>query len=682
MTKKERSAKQPSPASGSRAMLEQAFAEAMEQYQKGNYAQAEQAFRRAATIAPTSAAVAHNLAHMIHLRGAHTEAIAAYRRALAIKPDYVEAWFNLGNALREHGDISAAIDACRRVIQLKPDFAAAWNNFATLLLTQGELAEAQKAYEKAVDLRPNDMDAYNNLACCLQRRRDYAPAEQRFLHILKIDPNHADALFNLAQLLQEQNRYVEAAEIYRRFLALRPDHADAWNNFGVSLDRIGRSTEAEAAFRRAILLQPGNSRAISNFATWLSIQERIAEAEAAYREAIRLNPDDATTYNHLGLTLAAKGDIEAAERNYRHALTLDPNLAEAYAHISMTTKFTSSEHDDVKSMERLLTSEVLDQEQTAKLCFALGKVYDDCKAYDKAFFFYDRANKLKHVSTKFDIERLRAQVERIIRTFDADFFARQRHHGCDDELPVFIVGMPRSGTTLVEQIVASHPQVHGAGELVKISEIITCLENQPGQAQRRYPEYLNEWVLDESRAAAAGYLERLRRDVKDQHHIVRVTDKMHFNFMHLGLIALLFPKARIIHCRRDPLDTCLSNYFHDFAPGVNYAYSLEEIARYYQEYERVMRHWQDVLPIKILDSQYEKVVADIDTEARRLIDYLGLEWHSACLEFYRSARTVRTLSVGQVRQPIYTQSKQRWKNYAAHIEPLIKILGPTIDDTL
>ncbi|MBI3899422.1 MAG: tetratricopeptide repeat protein [Gammaproteobacteria bacterium] len=659
---------------GAPSTLQEIFAVAAEQFQRGHYAAAEEGFRRASELAPQSAAVAYNLGQVLHLRGARDESVVHYRRALALKPDQAEIWFNLGNVLREQGNAAEAIDAYRRVVGLKPSWAEALNNLGNLLVSQGKLQEALPVYTQAAHFSPADADLQHRLGVLLNLAGNADSAEQAFRRAIEINQGHAEAWGDLGRIMLLQQRHVEAVDAYRRFMTMRPDDIEAQNNLGVALDRLGRWSEAEAAFRIALSLRSDYAEAYSNLGNCLASQERMVEAETAYHKAIELNPNFAAAHNNLGLALAAKGQLEDAEAAYRQALAVDACFTEAYRNIVTGKKIKSLENDDVQRMQRLLAEGSLNDVQTMHLCFALGKAYDDCNLYDKAFACYEKANQIKRRFTLFDINHFRSHVDRIIDLFDAEFFARNVIRGSNDETPVFIVGMPRSGTTLIEQIVASHPRVFGAGELIKIGDLIHQLENPPGRAPRNYPEFVSEWSADEVRSTASEYVHRLTRDVTSP-DILRVTDKMPFNFIHLGLIALLFPNAKIIHCRRHPLDTCLSNFFQYFPKGADYAYRLEETGLYFKEYERLMRHWQQVLPIQLLDIDYETVISDVEIEARRLIDYLQLPWDEACLQFYKLERSVRTLSIWQVRQPIYTQSKQRWRNYRPHLEPLIKIIG-------
>ena len=400
------------------------------------------------------------------------------------------------------------------------------------------------------------------------------------------------------------------------------------------------------------------------------------ESEAAYRQALQRTPDDAEVYSNLGNVLGYQGRAREAEEAFRQALRLKPDFASVFRYLSAYHKYDSIKHDDVTRILALLNSGDLDETDAMHLHFALGKIYDDCKAYDKAFSHYRDANGIRHKTTSFDSQRFADFVTRVIDVFRPEFLAQRQAYGVASQTPVFIIGMLRSGTTLVEQIIASHPDAFGAGELSKIREIVDGLAGRAGGGES-YPECAKHMDNDTAVALARDYQAHSQRGVGSG--IVRILDKMPSNFLHLGLIALLFPKARIVHCRRYPLDTCLSIFFQNFS-GVNeHAYDLSDIGSYYRQYDRLMAHWHRVLPLKMYEIQYEELVSNIEAKARELIDFLELEWDERCLTFDRNPRGVRTSSSWQVRQPVYTTSVQRWRKYEKYLGPLKHGLGTETD---
>jgi len=322
-------------------------------------------------------------------------------------------------------------------------------------------------------------------------------------------------------------------------------------------------------------------------------------------------------------------------------------------------------------IQKIADDDFRDEESRLIARFALGKLYDDCSEYDKAFEHYAIGNALKRRSIDFDADEHTAWVDRVLDTFTEEFFRVHANEGNQSTRPVFIIGMIRSGTSLVEQILASHSCVYGAGELLEIPGLVRDLPDIL-QTQGTYPECIRRLDSRAIRVASERYLQALAgRD--DQ--ALRVIDKLPTNFLYLGLIAVMFPNAHIVHCRREPLDTCLSIYFQRFSQGHHYAYDFEDIAAYYAEYERLMRHWKKVLPVKILDVSYARLVDDLEAETRRMLGFCDLQWEETCLAFHRSARSVRTASSWQVRQPLYRTAQARWKHYGAHLEGLRKALS-------
>lgn len=573
-----------------------------------------------------------------HRKGDLVQAEKAYRELIASAPNHAGSIHNLGLVLYQRGDVDSAVEMYRRALTIAPNYDEAYNNLGVALESQNRLEEAHDAYRRAIELKP-----------------DYATAHN-----------------NLGDVLRKQERFSEAEESYREALRLEPGNALAWLNLANVLWSQERSDEAEEAFNKAVRLEPGNPGAHHNLGDFLVYQGRMRESEAAYRQALALQPDDAEAHMDLGNVLGYQGRAREAEEAFRYALRLDPALARAYWYLSSNRKYDSSQHEDIDSILALLNSDDIDEVDEMHLHFALGKIYDDCREYDKAISHYGFANRIGHKKTAFNPKRFSSLVTQIIEVYTPEFFAERRGYGVASQTPVFIVGMMRSGTTLVEQIATAHPDVFGAGELNKLREIVDGLAERAKDGQS-YPECVKHIDKESMAVLAHDYEERAQRDAG--HDVARITDKMPSNFLHLGLAALLFPEARIIHCRRDPLDTCLSIYFQNFA-GINeFAHDLSEIGSYFRQYDRLMAHWREVLPLKMYEVRYEELVSNMESKAHELIAFLDLTWDERCLSFNRNPRAVVTSSSWQVRQPLYTTSVQRWRNYEPYLGPLKQALG-------
>ena len=637
----------------------------------GKFERAISAYQQALALRPTYVAARFNLGLTLQAQGRLTEAIAAYRQALALEPNAAEIYNNLGIALQEQGDLDDAVAAFGQARALKPKLAETHYNLGNARQAQGKHAEAIAAYREAIKLKPDFAEAHNNFGSVLKEQGKLTEAIACCQQALTLKPDFAEAHNNLANMLKEQGRLAEAISAYQAAIRYKPDYANAYFNLADLLLDQGELQVAIECYRQVLRLLPENAEAWSRLGAALRLHQRLAEAIEAFRTALQIKPDYPDAHNNLGLVHAALGDLEAATACYRKAIELDPDYAPAYENLAKSRRYGPADGDEIAHLQALVDSPELSESAQVSLHFALGKMLDDCGMFDEAFGHYRTANCLNHKTKNFCRERCIARASENVKTFTSHFFEQCQISGHPSELPVFIVGMPRSGTTLVEQIIASHPQVFGADELPHIEVIAATL---PGRLQTDHPYPQCATLIDPplARSLADSYLEKLRAIGGDAE---RVSDKMPRNFFYLGLIALMFPRARIIHCRRDPMDVCLSIYFRRFAYGHGYAYDLTDIAVHYRQYQRLMQHWHEVLPLEICDVQYEELVANQASESRRLIDYCGLPWDDRCLEYYENDRPVQSMSNWQVRQPIYTDSIQRWKHYEKHLDELKEMLA-------
>ena len=530
---------------------------------------------------------------------------------------------------------------------------------------------AKRLYRKVADAAPAHAATFQRLGLIALREGQPKGALEHFQHSLSIEAADPVCLNNLGNVLRELGRLRESVSAYRQALGYRPDYPSAIYNLAGTLALLDEHSQAVDAYRNLLRLSPGDAEAWN--ALGLSLLELGEEAasQEALREALRLKPNDAELLNELGVAHQREGDFEAAGRLYLAAIESDPGFPRAYENLARSRRMTADELVLVEPIEKIASDESRDDESRLIARFALGKIYDDCADYDKAFENYAIGNAFKHRMVDFDAAEHSAWVDRVLEEYDESFFRAHSGEGNPSTRPLFVVGMIRSGTSLVEQILASHSCVYGAGELLEITKLVTNLPATLNSATA-YPECIRQLDANGLRAAASEYLQYLTsRDDRAQ----RVVDKLPTNFLHLGFIATLLPNARVIHCRRAPLDVCLSIYFQRFAQGHFYAYEFDDIAAYYSEYERLMRHWESVLPLEILDVQYEQVLDDLEYQSRRMLDYCKLDWEGACLAFYRSKRPVRTASSWQVRQPLYRTARARWKKFDSHLDRLKNALS-------
>lgn len=446
-----------------------------------------------------------------------------------------------------------------------------------------------------------------------------------------------------AASLRQAGRLDEAERLYRQILASAPDQPTALNWLGALLHVRGDNAGALDLLTRAARLSPREPLCLFHLAEVCRATDRQEDAVRAYRRALACQPATADLLFGLGTALLALGQADAAARELGRAVAAAPDAPQA----------------------------------RISLNFAVAKLHQSTGDPDAAFAHFRAGNALKARTLGFDPARHSDFVDRCIATFDRDFFAARRGWGVASETPVFILGMPRSGTTLVEQILSAHPDVHGAGELDDFRPLVRDLPAPPG-ATAGFPDCARALGRDACDALARGHLDSLAQRFTPA---ARVTDKMTGNYLRLGLIAMLLPRATVIHCRRDPLDTCLSCYFQNFANGLSFTYDLGHLGLVYRQYARLMAHWREVLPLRILDVRYESLVAAPETVSREIVDFCNLPWNARCLAFHQHERQVQTASLWQVRQPIYASSVNRWQAYADHLGPLREALGMAGDGT-
>jgi Flp pilus assembly protein TadD len=473
----------------------------------------------------------------------------------------------------------------------------------------------------------------------------------------------------------QAGRFGDAIALYQQILVCKADIAEVHNNLGHALAALGRHEPAVAAFARAIALKPHNPEALCNWGLSLAELDRLDEAEAKYRQAIAIDPHFPGACNNLGLLLKERGRLSEAEQAFERAIELAPQKTPYYENLAALRPFTAGDRYFTALQALAEPPATLPVADRISLHFALAKAYDDTGHPELAFPELVKANACKRRHTVYDEAETIGMMDRLRALIGSDFIAARRGRGLPSQVPVFIVGMTRSGTTLIEQILASHPKVFGAGELSLLDQVAGAVRTAlPGSPP--FPDMMLEMSPQHFRALGELYLESIVERAPDA---LRITDKMTVNFLFVGLIHLILPNATIIHAVRDPVDTCMSCFATHFTRAHPHTYDLAELGRYYLHYRRLMAHWHEVLPPgAILDVHYEDMVADVEGVSRRIVAHCGLEWDARCLDFHRSARPIRTASAAQVRKPIYQGAVQRWRKYEAFLEPLLAELAPVL----
>jgi tetratricopeptide (TPR) repeat protein len=617
--------------------------------------------QRALALRPRFAAALGNLANAERARGALAAAIAGYRHVIALEPGLAEAHRNLGSALLEAGETEAAIVSLQRAIELRPEFSKAVTQLARALSAAGRGAEAIPVYERllAGGGHAESRDEYSTLLAGLGR---YEAAARCYRDLLEHAPRDARLHANLGFVLHCLGDFKAAIEHCRRAVALGPRLPEAHLHLGNSLLALNALFEADAAYAAGLEIAPEHAALHTARAMAERALGRLADAEASTRRALALRPQAADTLALLGSLAIDHGRFDEAENSLRKALAIDPELPEALVSLAMLRKMSPADEPWRDSAERVL-ARGLPVAHAINLHHALGKYYDDVDDRDAAFQNHRQGNELARGSrSRYDRAEMTQRVTRTLAAFDRQALAALRSGGLDSERPVFVVGMPRSGTSLTEQILASHPQVHGAGEL--LYWILAADAERAASAEKRAATI---------RELGRAYLEGLATQAPDA---ARVVDKLPVNFRNIGLIHAALPGARFIHIERNSLDTCLSIYFQGFSAAHSYATDFGDLAHYYHEYRRLMAHWRAVLaPQTLFEVRYEHLVDDPESWSRRMLAHIGLAWDARCLEFHLTRRPVLTASNWQVRQPISKSSIDRWRRYQHFIGPLREALG-------
>lgn len=672
----------------------------------GDIDEALQQFDKAIKLDRTAPGPQLNKALALDRKGQHDAALDELRKLVQRNPKNAEAWLEIGNIQRRLREFEAAIATYRAAIEKCPEKTEPGNLLGLALIEAGRPREAIDWLESMLAARGDTAEIYNTLAGARHALGDTAGAMAAFQRAVELDPRCARAHNNLGLLLQQNGDPARAELEYRAALSSEPGNADFENNLGTALMALGRNDDAIAVLRSATRRDRRHAAAWNNLGNALlsvkGFRENFPEADAAYTHAIELKADFAEAHYHYGTCLQQQGRFEEAYTRFGEAVALRPDYTAALAGQVMVLErlgrfqeanailqpLLSGRKDDVmvalaygvlakhldECEEALALLETLDPQGLEKwariqLNFVMGDLYDDAGEYGKSFEHYHAANTEDHPG--YSVKQTEHLFSSLRGAFSREKLESRPRASNRSELPIFIVGMPRSGTTLLEQILASHPDVHGAGELEDIYHLSGSLSKRLG-SKWPYPACMDDATAESLDRIAEEYLDHLQAYAPDARRIV---DKMPHNFEALGLIDRLFPGARVLHCRRNPVDTCVSIYFKHFNSFHAYASDLGSLGLYYRQYEQLMEYWKQTLSIPILDVQYEEVVADQEDMSRRILEFVGLEWDARCLNYHELQRTVNTPSYDQVRKPIYTKSVERWRRYEAHLKPLLDALG-------
>ncbi|HYM43233.1 MAG TPA: sulfotransferase [Steroidobacteraceae bacterium] len=637
----------------------------------GQTATAERWLRQLVTQRPGDIQCLWLLGAALLDQGRAAESIAMLERALAAAPDFSEARVDLARACRRAGRTAESRAAVRSVLEKTPQHHRAWLAYGDVLVDLGQYDDARIAFERARATDPER--ARIEEASAALTRDDRKTAEGLFREILRRDASHAGALCGLAAVSLAADVPADAERLLRHALRQSEHLPLAYRGLGPVLLALGRVEEADAAARHLQKIEPENPQTWIIMATVASRFMRQEQALEAYQRAAQYQPGDVRLLMSIGHVRKSLGRRAESESSYKEVLAADPANAEAWWSLADLKNYSFADHE-VAVMQGLIA----DWERAARvrpgdaqLHFALGRALEQRGRYPEAFASYARGNAMRRSDARFDIEAFERRAQRIRAFFSAAFFAGHAGGGDPSPAPIFIVGLPRSGSTLIEQILASHSQVDGTMELPNIVNLVRSFEDLTADRDG-YPEALGSIPGPQFASLGARYIAETAPLRRGRAHF---TDKLPNNFSHVGLIRAILPNATVIDARRHPLDACFSTFRQHFASGQTFSYDLEDLGRYYRCYLSLMDHWDEVLPGKVLHLRYEELVRDPEANIRALLAHCGLPFEAACLSFHENARAVRTPSAEQVRQPIYTSAVGHWRHYANELEPLRRALG-------
>ena len=619
--------------------------------------------------------VAYNLSEELgkainlHQNGQFQQAEVIYKKVVRHAPKHPDALHMLGILSTQTGKLENAVDLMRKSIKYAPGRPDYLFNLARAYHDFEKLDDAIAIYQEYLLLVPDDPEVLHWLGRICHDKKEYEQAIIYYQRALEKSPGRVDSLNGLGLTHHAQGDYEQAVACYEQALKYQPNDYIVLNNLGCTFRILQKFDKATACFRKTLSIEPSYAEAHYNLGFVLSLQQMYADSFDSLQLALSIKPEYPEAYALLGKNYLVQGDFNNALASCKKSLSINP-YDEMAVFLMASIQNCAEDKDTVTKIEHLFLQKDIKDEQKRYSAFALGKAYADTGDYDKSFFYLSEGNRLERRSYEYSIEEDERLFDLIKEVYNELYILKHSNEDNKDNTPIFILGMPRSGTSLVEQILASHPDVYGAGELEDLQRIILNLtgHNSPFEAFEKISRNGGDFY----ELLAEEYLVGSRKHSSSAKFI---TDKMPHNFLYIGAIRLAFPNAKIIHCVRGPMDNCFSIYKHLFEGGWHkYANDLQELGQYYLIYLDLMKYWNNVFPGSIYDLKYEDMIADQEGETRKLLQHCGLSWNDQCLSFYKTSRNVSTLSLVQVRKPIYKDSVQLWEKYRKHLEPLRSIL--------
>jgi len=649
----------------------------------GQLDEAIKRFKEALAINPEYAEAHNNLGVTLQNLGLMDEAVQSYEKALSFKPDYTEALNNLGVIQQNLGLMDEAVKSYEKALSFKPDYTEAHNNLGNIFKELEQLDAAVKSYENVIAINPDYPEAHYNLGNTLRQLGQLETAIKSYDKVIAIKPDYVGAHFNLGDTLRELGQLDAAVKSYEKAISIKADFADAHNNLGVSLKKLGELDEAVKCYEKAISIEVDFVEAHNNLGVALQQLGQHDKAVKCYKKALAIKPDYDEAHNNLGIAYQQLGKINDSINQYENALASNPDYSDAYYNLSYLKKYTAND-PQISKMKSLLSDSKLSRSHRINLCFALAKVNENLDNQDELFKYLHEANRLLKQELNYSFDKQQKFIAIIKEIFYKNLSNIEQSLSFEPSTfkPIFIVGMPRSGSTLVEQIISSHHEVHGAGELSNLSTIIgRIVSDNLTQGSDIASTSIGDKKINFSNAYSIP--ETAFLSIREQYLDVLsnlnvpesvITDKFPINFLYIGLILTAFPEAKIVHTKRDARAICWSIY-SNYLKGVDFGNNLKDLAGFYGLYADLMDYWHQLFPGKIYDMCYEDLTTNQEEETKKLLQYCELDWDEKCLSFHKNERTVETASALQVRKKIYQGSSEAWKKHEAYLKPLIKSLN-------
>lgn len=635
---------------------------------------------RAVAADPNLPVFHSNLCEMYRQAGNLDRAVEHGLKAVALAPNYPDAHNNLGIVQFERSELDAAEAAYRHALKLKPDFAEVHNNLGNLYRVREDSESSLRCYERAIELRPTYVEALANAGKAHMAQRQYDVAEKLFRRASDIRPDYMEALTGIASASHAQGNGNYALTLLSRMTTMYPDKVEPFILLSQLLQEDHKLNGALAAAEQALALDGADHRTRALMGRVKREMGQTAEAIEWFRKALEAQPDSAELLNQLGVSHMELGEMDEARACFEKAIAIAPEALRVYTNLANARKFAKTDTHYKNFIAASKGIDTLSDHEKIGVYYALGKVYDDVGESQQAMAAFIAGARLKRAELNYNKQASLYLFDRIREVFTKEALDAKRAliKGSDTRAPILVLGMPRSGSTLTEQIISSHSQVFGAGEVRTLNQSMNEAIVKDFSESVRFPEVFRFVSQKHADTIVSAYL----RDVPNWGGgTPYFTDKMLTNFFYIGLINVIMPNAKIIHIRRNPVDNCISCFTRLFREDLPYSYDFDDLADYYTKYAGLMDHWRSVLPEgSFHELKYEELVADTEGKARELLDFIGLPWEDRCLAFYEAKRPVKTASVTQVREPIYTRSVDRWKKYGAAVQPLIDRLAPLLTD--